>query len=185
MSSPNSGGTSSSGSGSPRPYGGGAFYPGGAAVPYSAGKASSKGLSPVGLLPLGALAFFPGVWLYGAYAYPFHHPYYYHNNTSDKNESLPITCLCQKYSVCGCEDNNNGTYLDSLVNGTTDEGLPRNNSILRVANVNDTTGIYINGTLANDTTAPSSGSSLTPIKILDLSGYWVMVATVVGTVWMV
>lgn len=187
LDSPNSGGVSSGGSGSPRVFGGGSFYPGGASVPYKAGKPSSKGLAPAALLPIGAVAFFPGVWLYGAYAYPFHHPYYYHNHTSDKNESLPITCLCQQYSVCGCEDNNNSTYLDSLVNGTTPEGLPRNNTILKVANVNDTLGVYINGTLSNDTTAPSAGSSILPphVGILNLGGYWVMAAVVAGTVWFV
>ncbi|KAK2754732.1 hypothetical protein FQN54_006865 [Arachnomyces sp. PD_36] len=185
--SPTSGGTSSGGSGSPRYFGAGSYYPGGASVPYTAGKPSSKGLSPIGLLPIGGLAFFPGVWLYGAYAYPFHHPYYYHNHTTNQNESLPITCLCQQYSVCGCEDNNDSAYLDSLVNGTTPDGLPRNNSVLTVANVNNTLGVYINGTLSNDTTAPSSGSSILPphVGILNLGGYWVMAVIVAGTVWFV
>ena len=186
--SPNAGGTSSSGSGAPRSYGGGAYYPGGATVPYTAGKASPKGITPLALIPIGGLAFFPGIWLYSAYSYPFRTPYYYNNHTTDKNESLPITCLCQQYSVCGCDDNNNGTYLDSLVNGTTSDGLPLNNTVLVVANVNDTMGVYINGTLSNDTTAPSSGASTTLppfVGIINLSGYWVMAALVVGTVWMV
>lgn len=189
LNSPVSGGTSSGGSGAPRAFGrGGSFYPGGAAVPYTAGKKSPKGLPAAGLLPLGAMAFFPGVWLYGAYMYPFNHGYHYRNHTSNKNDTLPIKCLCQEHSVCGCEDNNNGTYLDSLVNGTTDEGLPRNNSVMKVAKVNGTMTMFINGTLSNDTTAPSSGSSTTvppPIAILNFSGYWVMAAIVVGTVWMV
>lgn len=188
MNSPISGGTSSGGSGAPRSFGRGSYYPGGAAVPFTAGKKSPKGLAAAGLLPLGAMAFFPGIWLFGAYMYPFHHGYPYHNRTSDKNETLPITCLCQQYSVCGCENNNNSTYLDSLVNGTTEEGLPRNNSVITVASVNDTMRMYINGTLSNDTTAPTSGSSSTvppPIAILNFSGYWVMAAIVVGTVWMV
>lgn len=121
--------------------------------------------------------------------YPYSHGYHYHNRTSNKNDTLPITCLCEKYSKCGCEDNNNSTYLDSLVNGTTSEGLPRNNSILKVAKVNGTKTMFINGTLSNDTTAPgTSGSSPTvplPVTILNLSGYWVMVAVVVGTIWIV
>jgi hypothetical protein len=145
------------------------------------------------LLPVAALAFFPGIWLWGAYAYPYNHPYYYHDNDNNKNESLPVQCLCEQYQECGCDDNNNSTYYESLFNGTQ----PRNTSVVRVANVNGTKTIIINGTLANGTTtddgtsssstsSSTSGAAQGPlITLINASGYWVMVAVVAATVWCV
>lgn len=165
------------------------YYAGGARAPYTSGTRSASGITPF-LLPVAALAFFPGIWLAGAYAYPYTHPYYYHNNTNNKNESLPVVCLCEEYQECGCDDNNNSTYYESLFNGTQ----PHNTSMVRVANVNGTEKIVINGTLANGTTADngstSSSSSSTSgaaqgplVTLVNASGYWVMVAVVIATVW--
>lgn len=134
------------------------------------------------LLPLGAMAFFPGMWLYGAYAYPSNHSHSYRNDTSKKNESAPVTCLCQKYSVCGCDDNNNKTYTKSLFKDTDRRGLPHNSSTVRVADVNGTKGIYINGTLPNGTTAADPSKSNVSGKLLKLSGYWVMASITVAAV---
>lgn len=140
------------------------------------------GLTPF-LLPIAALAIFPGLWLYGAYAYPYTHPYYYTNPETNQNESMPIVCLCQEYSVCGCDDNNNSTYLNSILNGSE----PTNSSLVRVVEVNGTKTIYINGTLPNGTTAPdpsaASSASGPAVAFLHLSGYWSMVALVVTAVW--
>jgi hypothetical protein len=134
-------------------------------------------------LPVAALAFFPGVWLYGAYAYPYHHPYYYEDETNHHNESMPVVCVCQEYQECGCDDNNNSTYYESLFNGTQ----PRNTSNTRVVEVNGTEKIYINGTLANGTTAAdgsSSGASASVKTLLHASGHWVTVAVVAAAVWL-
>lgn len=179
------GGSSRSGSGPPRSYGGGGYYGGGASVPYTAGRRSPKGLGP-SFLPLAALAFFPGLWLFGAYAYALHDGYGYYDRRSGRNGTIPIVCLCQEYSVCGCDDNNNSTYMNSLFKDKDENGLPRNSSIVTVANVNGTTTIFINGTLPNGTTAPdpnytSTATALVP-HLLYLSGYWPMVAIVLGTV---
>lgn len=159
-------------------YAGGAYYAGGAASAYSAGRRSPLGITPF-LLPVAALAIFPGIWLYGAYAYPYSHHYNYINQTSNRNESLPVVCLCQQYSACGCDDNNNSTYYQSLFNGTQ----PVNSSIAKVVNANGTETIYINGTLPNATTSTGSTSSAPATSLLEASGYWVMVALVVSTVW--
>lgn len=145
------------------------------------------GLAPFALLPLAALAFFPGVWLYGAYAYQLSHPYHFHNSTSNQNDTLNITCLCQQYSVCGCEDNKEPTFFDSLFNQTDSDGLPKNTSDVVVATVNGTQGIYINGTLPNGTTAPDPSISENDAivgKFAKLSGYWVMAAVTVAAVTM-
>ncbi|KAK2740450.1 hypothetical protein FQN57_006077 [Myotisia sp. PD_48] len=178
--SSNSGGSTRSGSGPPRSYGGGAFYGGGAKVPYTAGGRSPRGVSPF-FLPLAMLAFFPGLWLWGAFAYSLHTPYWYNNITSRLNESIPIVCLCEQYAVCGCDDNEDDAYLGDLL-GNDHNRLPRNSSIITVANVNGTTTIFINGTLPNGTTAPDPSipeptSNLGP-RFLRLSGYWPMVALV-------
>jgi hypothetical protein len=129
-----------------------------------------------------ALGFFPGLWLYSAYAYPYNHHYNYYNQNNQKNESLPIVCVCQEYSECGCDNNNNQTYFESLFNGT----VPKNSSTVRVVDVNGTQTIYINGTLPNGTTAGSDATSAAsgPLAIiLNASGYWVTVAVVVTAVW--
>ena len=119
--------------------------------------------------------------MYGAYAYPYHHHYNYTDEKSDRNESLPVVCLCQKHSECGCDDNSNNTYYEDLFNGTQ----PVNSSTVTVAEVNGTKSIYINGTLPNGTTVddPSAEESSAATKLREASGYWMMAALVVGTVW--
>lgn len=189
----NSGSSSTTGAKSPKrktpkakTFGNNRYYAGGARSPYTAGSRSASGITPF-LLPAAALAFFPGVWLLGAYAYPYGHPYYYQDNTSNRNQSLPVVCLCEENQECGCDDNNNSTYYESLFNGTQ----PHNTSVARVVNVNGTEKIVINGTLANGTTADdgttsSSTSGAAPgplVTLINASGYWVMVAVVAATVW--
>ncbi|KAL5339274.1 hypothetical protein BJX70DRAFT_160411 [Aspergillus crustosus] len=177
----NTGGTSRGGSG-PRPtYGrGGGYYSGGATSPYQAGIRSPLGIAPF-FLPITALAFFPGLWLYGAHVYPYNNHYHYVNDTSNRNESLPVVCLCGQYATCGCDDNNNNTYYESLFNGTQ----PRNGSFVRVTDVNGTKTIAINGTLPNGTTVDedSLDSSATALALLQASGYWVMAAVVGSAVY--
>lgn len=154
------------------------FYAGGARTPYAAGTKSPSGITPF-LLPAAALGFFPGLWLYGAYAYPYSHPYYYEDEQTHKNESLPVVCLCQEYQECGCDNNNNRTYFESLFNGTE----PKNTTNTRVVDVNGTEKIYINGTLANGTTAATSTAPAAAVNLLHASGYWVTVAVVATAVW--
>ncbi|KAL4784492.1 hypothetical protein BJX76DRAFT_217946 [Aspergillus varians] len=177
----NAGGTSPGGSG-PRPTygrGGVGYYGGGAVAPYQSGFRSPLGIAPF-LLPIAALAFFPGIWLYGAHVYPYNHPYHYVNNTNNKNESLPVVCLCGEYAVCGCDDNNNSTYYESLFNGTQ----PKNGSIVRVTDINGTQTIAINGTLPNGTTVDEATvDSAATLTIIQASGYWVMAALVVSAVY--
>jgi hypothetical protein len=143
-----------------------------------------------------ALGIFPGLWLYSVYAYPYHYPYHYYNSNAHKNETYNVICLCEEYAECGCENNNNSTYYDSLFNGTE----PKNSSVVRVVQEkNGTETIYINGTLANGTTAAdsssSSSSSSSPnssstsgasgslVTALHATGFWVPVALVVTAVW--
>ncbi|OJJ54028.1 hypothetical protein ASPSYDRAFT_93793 [Aspergillus sydowii CBS 593.65] len=176
----NRGGTSPGGSG-PRPsYGrGGGYYGGGAVAPYQSGIRSPLGVVPF-FLPVAALAFFPGLWLYGAHVYPYDHHYNYTNDTNNRNESLPVICLCGEYAECGCDDNNNSTYYESLFNGTQ----PKNGSIVRVADVNGTQTIVINGTLPNGTTVDEAAvDSAAAMSVIQASGYWIMAAIVAGAVY--
>ncbi|OXV10069.1 hypothetical protein Egran_02164 [Elaphomyces granulatus] len=173
-SSSNLGGTTRSGSGSPRTYGGGAYYLGGARAPYTAGSRSPSGIVPV-LLPANHLLFFPYPWRYSVYAYPYPYPYQYTEN--GKNQAYPVTCLCEEYSVCGCNECGNGTscaYLSSVLasNSSTD---------VRIVDANGTRTIYINGTLENGTTAadPSLSGSLS-VNQFHLSGYWVVLILAVS-----
>lgn len=109
LTKPNSmkGGTTPAGSGpQPRAYrGGNTYYPGGAPIPYRSGAKSPGGINPrfVGAAGLGV---FPGVWLYGAYIYPWGGYYHYRNQSSNQNETSKVECLCGRFQECGCDANN-------------------------------------------------------------------------------
>jgi len=168
------GGSTTTGSGVKPAYGGGRYYGGGAAVPYTAGSRSPKGLPAAAFIGVGALAFFPGLWLYGAYIYPYSHSYNFYNASARANQTRPVKCLCQQYSVCGCDDNDDPAYLDGLVGNGTQAAL--NQTLVRVANVNGTDTIFVNGSLPNGTTA--SGGSEDPnsagIKGVETTGWLVV-----------
>jgi hypothetical protein len=180
------GGATHSGSGSPRGYGGGSFYAGGARTPYPAGAATPSGIRPSTLLAAGALGFFAGTWLFGAYPYHYPNPYYYHNPQNppnQQNETLQVVCLCEEYAECGCDDqSSNATYIDALLKAN-----PPNNSVVCIARVNNTETLFINGTLANGTTAPDSSipedSTSGATKARQWSGYLVTIILVTGMVW--
>ncbi|EKD18413.1 uncharacterized protein L3040_007561 [Drepanopeziza brunnea f. sp. 'multigermtubi'] len=195
-SSSNAGGSTRTGSGARPVYGG--YYGGGATTPYRSGSRSPLGIAPV-FLGVGLLAIYPGLWLYGAYSYPYSNPYSFRNRTAQNtttptrdvqmarilvrqnegvNETKPVICLCAEYSVCGCDDNNNSTFLDILI-GDGDY-FKLNQSLVTVADVNGTSTILINGTLPNGTTAAggTEDASAAIRSIAEASGYWVMIGLV-------
>ena len=150
-SSSNAGGRSATGSGVAPSFGRGSFYGGGASVPYSSGLRSPLGITPflfagTALVGVAALS---GVWLYGVYSYPYHQSIVFNNasaanatNPNGVNQTHPVDCLCQQYSVCGCDDNTNSTYIDSLLGNGSYNAL--NHSLVAVS---DNGTIYINGSL--------------------------------------
>ncbi|SLM36831.1 hypothetical protein LPUS_06518 [Lasallia pustulata] len=189
-----SSGSSSSGAGAgsvssaARPsYGGGKYYGGGSTSAYSAGARSPAGITPY-LLGGAALGIFPGLWLYGAYAYPYLHPYSFVNRTAANssnpngvNQTLPVTCLCQEYNPCGCDDNGNTTYVDSLLgNGSASD---MNSSLVTVGPVNGTKTVVLNGTLPNGTSTTSAAGPGVQRTLLESSGFWIVGAIVGYTVW--
>jgi len=208
--SSNTGGATKTGSGVRPAYGGGRYYGGGATQPYRSG-----GISPLGIvafpLAFGALAFYPGIWLYGAYSYPYHNPYSFHNRTARANntnstttpshalqffglsarqeegieQTKNVTCLCAMYQECGCDDNGDTTFLDSIIGDGTYSSL--NLSLVNVADINGTSTIILNGTLPNGTTASggTDDASAAVRSVVEASGYWVMIALVGMTVYMV
>lgn len=121
---------------------------------------------------------FAGAWMYGSvYVYHFDRDIDYLNKTSNRNESLPVMCLCQEYSVCGCDENHNQTYVDALVanatNVTTD-GPARS----KIAEVNGTRTLLINGTLENGTTA-DGGTEVVSGAVGQSAGLLTLAAVVV------
>lgn len=179
-----SGGASSgarAGAGAPRSFAGGKYYGGGAAAPYKAGSRSPSGITPFLFVGAAALAFWPGLWLYGAYSYPYSHPYRFHNNTRDEEEELPVICACDPNSACGCDENQDTAYLSDLIGDGSYNGL--NHSLITVAEVNGTKTILINGTLSSDTEAPSDGDESAAIaRAVEALGYWPMVAAALAAV---
>lgn len=149
------------------------------------------------LLGVGALSLLPGLWIYGAYSYPYSHPYTFRNASARANSSVttrdtitdegvnqtkPITCLCAQYQECGCDDNSNTTYLNELIGNGSYEAL--NLSLVQVSDVNGTSTILINGTLPNGTTSAggTENANAATRMIMEASGFWVMLAMVGCTV---
>ena len=139
---------------------------------------------------IGAAAIFPGLWLYGAYSYNWNHPYSFRNrtnSTANRNDSLPVTCLCEMYSACGCDDNNDNSYLDQIIGNGSYNGL--NKTLVNVSNVNGTRTIVLNGTLPNgtdtDTTQQSSSTSdASSLVMRESVGLWALGAFVGGALWL-
>lgn len=190
-SSSSTGGSTSAGSGAARTYGGGAYYGGGAATPYSAGVASPRGISPLYFAaPALGLGFAGGLWAYGAYSYPYHNPYVFHNASRNgtNNESIPVQCWCPRYSECGCDDNEDQNYL----NGIVGNGTITNTTLAKVQNLNGTDTLVIDGTLPNGTTAPGgSDDGVTTVSGAvklggpgEFSGWWMMLSTVVAIIYL-
>jgi hypothetical protein len=138
----------------------------------------------------------PGLWLYGAYPYNLH-PYSFRNQTRNAtnvarqavqnvtngvNQTLPVTCLCQDYAVCGCDDNDNPQYIADLVGNGSYAAL--NKTLVTVSEVNGTTTLVINGTLPNGTTAPggTDDSGAAGLTVSKYTGYLAMVMIVVSIV---
>lgn len=174
--SSNAGGSTKAGSGTPRNFGGSRTYAGGSSVPYTSGQRSSSGIAPL-LLGAGALSILPGLWLAGAYAYPYAHSHTFMNRTSGMNESLPVLCLCQEYSVCGCDENGNSTYTQALYDNATSAEAGKA-VVARVVEVNGTRTLVVNGTLENGTTA-EGGTENGAGRVV---GGWVSVVGLAGMV---
>ena len=87
------------------------------------------------------------------------------------------------YSACGCDNNSNTTYLDSLVGDGS--AADENSTLVHVGNVNGTKTLIINGTLPNGTNSTSSTTSGAARQhLLEQSGFWLVGAIVGATVWL-
>lgn len=88
--------------------------------------------------------------------------------------------LANVHVVCGCDDNNDSAFIDSLI-GDGDY-FKLNQTLVTVADVNGTSTILINGTLPNGTTAAGGTEdavvSAAMRNVVEVSGYWVMVGLV-------
>lgn len=134
------------------------------------------------MLPVAALAFiFPAIWLTsGVYAYSGYGAYHWLGEDGT-NKTANVTCLCQRYSVCGCDpgQDNNTVLAQELTNGDT-SGAPVNSTNVKVVSFSaDNTTAYINGTLDNGTTAsggtdPSNESEISAAAqlLVNYGGYW-------------
>jgi hypothetical protein len=180
----NTGGSTSRGSGPARGFGGGGFYGGGSSTPYKSGGPSPRGLAAGAVLGGAALLLImPGLWLYSVYPYHFNNPYRFYNQSMQNetfpngtNMSLPVTCLCQEYQVCGCDENDDQTYLKDLIGNGSYAAL--NKTLVTVSDVDGKQTLVLNGSLPNGTTAPGGSdeddSAAIALTIGKYGGYWVM-----------
>lgn len=83
--------------------------------------------------------------------------------------------------MCGCEDNNNTDYINSVLGNGSYNSL--NKSLVTVAMVNGTNTILINGTLPNGTTASggteSASGGVGMRELVEMAGWWPAALTVV------
>ncbi|EXL64718.1 hypothetical protein FOPG_19028 [Fusarium oxysporum f. sp. conglutinans race 2 54008] len=159
----------------------GRYYAGGSVRRFKAGAASPRRIRPYPMAGA-ALSFWPGVWLYGAYMYPFTDTCSYHNETSDEDEERPVLCGCSRYEYCACDDPDSAPYFKEFIGSGSYEAL--NKSIVDVAEVNGTKTILINGTLPNDTAldGDKDKNSAPTRYVVGTFGYWPAVDVVVGAV---
>ncbi|KAJ0335474.1 hypothetical protein COL154_013717 [Colletotrichum chrysophilum] len=156
-----SGGSTKTGSGPAPAYGG--SYGGGAKVPDVAGASRGPGSIAPFLLIGGGLAFWPGLWLGGAYMYPYSHPYRFYNQSARENQTKP--------------------YMSALLGNGSYQGL--NQSVVTKGIYNNTDIILINGTLPNGTTASGGTDDVGSAAFRAASealGFWSMLAVVLATV---
>jgi len=152
----------------------------------------------------------PGLWLYSAYPYYYNNPYRFYNRSATeednndnnnnnarrsnslwtrqntgRNETLPVICLCGENLVCGCDENDDQSYITDLIGDGSYAGL--NKSLITVSDVNGTKTLILNGTLPNGTTAPGGTDDEGAAGHLAAgryAGYWAMVLIVVYGVFM-
>lgn len=93
-----------------------------------------------------------------------------------------MLCLCQEYSVCGCDENNSTDFTQALYENATKSGDDQYR-IAKVADVDGTRTLVVNGTLANGTTAPGGADSMGGWSrtegVNKWIGWWPMVLAVV------
>ena len=62
--------------------------------------------------------------------------------------------MCQEYSVCGCDENDDRDYPNDLVGNGSYAALNKTLIIVSEVNNTHTRALVLNGTLPNGTTAP-------------------------------
>jgi hypothetical protein len=141
--------------------------------------------SPLGITPVflgaAALTVFPGIWLFGAYNYPYTHHYTFHNRTGTNSTNTTNTtnsrrsALDQLVTLVMRQDTTSGASQTKPVDclcaaraecGCDDSGnftvldsligdgtyANLNFSLVNVVDINGTSTIVLNGTLPNGTT---------------------------------
>jgi hypothetical protein len=159
---------------------GGGFYGGGSRTPYRSGGRSPGGISPIFFAT--PFLLFPGLWLYGAYRYRNRDEYTFFNATADppRNQTKPVECLCGRYEQCGCDDNTDRSYLDSLIGNGSYAAL--NKSLVNVAQDDGRSTIIINGTLPNGTVVDGDSAAVMGAQV-GWTGYCIIAAAVVAAMY--
>ncbi|KAF8441919.1 hypothetical protein BGX38DRAFT_1272475 [Terfezia claveryi] len=171
----NVGGLSKGGTGPPPKYT--KYYSGGVKTPYTAGKKSPGGLSPVALPLALAGGLFAGMWLGSVWMYAWNHPLNYFNPptaptmnipyqnsttngtltdmtyeiTPGMNVTLPVKCLCAENAVCGCDEVTDPDYAKNVLEDAAKDGGKGDTA--RLAVDDGKLVLVVNGTLPNGTTA--------------------------------
>ena len=171
----NAGGFSKGGTGPPPKYT--KYYGGGVRTPYTSGKKSPGGLSPLALPIAVAGGLFAGMWLGSVWMYAWNHPLNYFNPptaatmdipyqnrttngtvtdmtyeiTPGMNVTLPVKCLCAENTVCGCDEVTDPEYAKSVLEDAAKDGGKGDTA--RLAVDDGSLVLVVNGTLPNGTTA--------------------------------
>jgi len=93
-----------------------------------------------------------------------------------------VTCLCDQYSACGCDDDGHTSYIDSLLGDG--KVSSQNDSLVHIGNLNGSKTVVINGTLPNgtdDSTSTTTSGALSQ-KFFEISGFWFVAGVVAAMV---
>lgn len=101
------------------------------------------------------------------------------------NQTKPVNCLCAKDADCGCDDNGDTAFLDSLIGDG--DWAQLNKTLVQVADINGTSTILIDGTLPDGTVEIDSTSGASSSLTLggSITGYFVMLIIVSFTCFLV
>lgn len=122
-------------------------------------------------------------WAFSAwhnpYLYQYNNPYYYHDPRTNKNESMPIVCVCEDNHPCGCDDlgnNQNYGYMTQII-GNSSVNTVNNSQVAvgRNSNKGNETTLFVNGTLDGDEDSGAAHS-------IAVAGFWPVAATVFAIV---
>ncbi|KAL4920146.1 hypothetical protein BDW62DRAFT_177722 [Aspergillus aurantiobrunneus] len=129
-------------------------YLGGSAFPFKSGDKAPSGLSPRKLDNLAFATVDESAVSTGSCAVPnTSYAYQYQSQYRLSSGNVPVYCLCDPYSVCGCDDNHsNSSFVPAMLAYIGLDTEARNVSKACTISLDGATTILVDGSLSNGST---------------------------------